>query len=147
MREPAPEEVMKAQPITLSETARLELEHWIETASPDEQVRARCILLAAAGARNNVISEIVNLSQQAVGKWRKRYADMGLEGIKEPRRGRLPKFDADTIEQVVSLRFSGECASRSGEDWSIRKLARTSGMSFRTVQKIIKAAADQRPNS
>ncbi|CAH1656631.1 hypothetical protein [Chelatococcus asaccharovorans] len=60
---------MKAQPITLSETARLELEHWMETASPDEQVRARCILLAAAGARNNVLSGTVNLSEQAVGKY------------------------------------------------------------------------------
>jgi putative transposase len=119
----------------------------MQTASPDEQVRARCILLAAAGARNNAISETMNLSQQAVGKWRKRYADMGLEGIKEPRRGRLPKFGADTVEQVVSLRFAHRSPDEPGTSWSIRKLARTSGMSFRTVQKIVKTAANQRPNS
>ncbi|MBS7696780.1 MULTISPECIES: helix-turn-helix domain-containing protein [unclassified Chelatococcus] len=138
---------MKAQPITLSEAARLELEQWMQTASPDERLRAQCILLAAAGARNNAISETMKLSQQAVGKWRKRYAEMGLDGIKEPRRGRLPKFGADTVEQVVSLRFSHRDSDASGTNWSIRKLARTSGMSFRTVQKIVKAAADQRPTS
>lgn len=138
---------MKAQTIALSEAARLALEQWMESASPDEQVRARCILLAAEGARNNTISETVNLSQQAVGKWRKRYAEMGLDGIKEPRRGRLPKFDVDAVQQVVSLRFTPACEARTSEGWSIRKLAATSGMSFRTVQKIVKAAADQRPNS
>ena len=138
---------MKAQPITLSEAARLELEDWMQIATPDEQVRAQCILLAADGARNNAISEAVNLSQQAVGKWRKRYADMGLEGIKDPRRGRPPKFDADTVEQVVNLRFAHRGPDEPATSWSIRKLARNSGMSFRTVQKIVKAAAPQRPNS
>ena len=136
---------MKAKPTALSDAARLEIEQWMATASPDEQVRARCILMAATGAQNNEISLAAGLSRQAVGKWRTRYAELGLEGIKEPRRGRKPKFCADAVEAVVTLRLFHGGDAGTGGSWSIRKLARASGMSFRTVQKIVKAASLDHP--
>lgn len=132
---------MKIKPTApLSDAARLELRHWMATATPEERLRARCILMAETNAHNGDISIAVGLSRHAVGKWRTRYAALGLEGIKEPRRGRMPRFSAETIEAVIALHLLHK---NNGDSWPLRKLARATGMSLTTVQKILKAAAQE----
>ncbi|MBS7701462.1 helix-turn-helix domain-containing protein [Chelatococcus sp. YT9] len=132
---------MKTKPTApLSDAARLELRHWMTTATPEERVRARCILMAETNAHNGEISLAVGLSRHAVGKWRTRYAALGLDGIKEPRRGRMPRFSAEAIEAVISLHLLHK---NSGESWPLRKLARATGMSLATVQKILKVASQE----
>jgi len=56
-------------------------------------VRARIVLLAAAGLENQTIGERLDMPRPVVSKWRKRFFDERLEGLEErPRRGRPPGF-------------------------------------------------------
>lgn len=56
-------------------------------------VRAKAILLAAEGWRNDQIAERVSLPRQIVSKWRKRFFEERLDGLENlPRPGRPPVF-------------------------------------------------------
>lgn len=55
-------------------------------------VRAKVVLLAAEGLQNTQIAQRLDLPRQVVSKWRKRFCEEGLPGLRErPRRGR-PRF-------------------------------------------------------
>src|SRR5438105_4378839 len=56
-------------------------------------VRAKVILMAARGLRNDQIAGQVSLPRQIVSKWRKRFFEERLEGLENlPRSGRPPSF-------------------------------------------------------
>jgi Winged helix-turn helix len=55
--------------------------------------RAKIVLLAAAGCENTVIAERLDVPVQLVSKWRKRFFEEGLEGLRDrPRSGRPRAF-------------------------------------------------------
>jgi len=54
-------------------------------------IRARIVLLAAEGMTNKDIAEKLDLQPHVVTKWRKRYVEEGLAGLRDrPRTGRPP---------------------------------------------------------
>lgn len=56
-------------------------------------VRARIVLMAARGLRNDEIAERLSTRREVVSKWRKRFAGSRLAGLEElPRRGRPAVF-------------------------------------------------------
>jgi hypothetical protein len=56
-------------------------------------VRAKAVLMAAQGLRNDQIAQRVSLPRQIVSKWRKRFFEERLEGLENlPRAGRPPSF-------------------------------------------------------
>ena len=56
-------------------------------------VRAKAILMAARGLRNDEIAARVSLPRQIISKWRKRFFEERLEGLENlPRSGRPPSF-------------------------------------------------------
>ena len=56
-------------------------------------VRAKVILMAARGLRNDQIASQVSLPRQIVSKWRKRFFEERLAGLENfPRSGRPPRF-------------------------------------------------------
>ena len=56
-------------------------------------VRAKVILMAAQGLRNDQIALQVSLPRQIVSKWRKRFFEERLEGLENlSRSGRPPRF-------------------------------------------------------
>ena len=58
-----------------------------------EVIRAKIILLAAAGLGNDVIAARLDTPRQIVSKWRKRFCLWRLPGLDEqPRGGRPPRF-------------------------------------------------------
>lgn len=57
-----------------------------------EVIRSKVVLLAAQGLQNKEIGERLDLPRQIVSKWRKRFFQERLAGLRErPRRGR-PRF-------------------------------------------------------
>jgi hypothetical protein len=63
------------------------------TSSYFQVVRAKVILMAAQGLRNDQIAARVSLPRQIVSKWRKRFFEERLEGLDNlPRSGRPPGF-------------------------------------------------------
>ena len=58
-----------------------------------EVVRAKIVLMAADGLRNDQIAERLDTRREVVSKWRKRFFHQRLAGLEEhPRTGRRPVF-------------------------------------------------------
>ena len=58
-----------------------------------EVVRAKVVLMAAEGLRNDEIAARLDTPRQIVSKWRKRFYDQRLVGLDDlPRVGRPPAF-------------------------------------------------------
>jgi len=61
-------------------------------------VRARTVLVAAQGLRNDEIAARLNTRREVVSMWRKRFYEEGLAGLEErPRRGKPPPFLVDVL--------------------------------------------------
>lgn len=55
--------------------------------------RARMVLLAAEGLRNDQIAARLDCGRDVVSQWRKRFFEQRLTGLEDlPRRGRPPAF-------------------------------------------------------
>ncbi len=81
--------------IELSEDERFALERRTAryTAPYRDVMRARIVLMAAAGWENKEIAARLTVPVQIVTKWRKRFFEEGLGGLEErSRRGRPPVF-------------------------------------------------------
>ena len=81
--------------IELSDEERAVLESVARSyTSPYWQVtRARMVLLAAEGLRNDQIAARLDCGRDVVSQWRKRFFEQRLAGLEDrPRRGRPPTF-------------------------------------------------------
>ena len=81
--------------LTLSAEQRTELEARARryTLPYRDVVRAKIVLMAAAGLDNDEIAARLDTRREIVSKWRKRFFEQGLAGLEErPRGGRPPAF-------------------------------------------------------
>jgi transposase-like protein len=79
--------------LSRAERAALESSSRRYSAPYRDVVRARIVLLAAAGEENVGIARRLELPVQVVSKWRKRFFEERLAGLAErPRTGRPPAF-------------------------------------------------------
>ena len=81
--------------IDLSDSERVVLDSLARSYTlPYWQVtRARMVLLAADGLRNDQIAARLNCRREVVSQWRKRFFQSRLDGLVDrPRRGRPPIF-------------------------------------------------------
>jgi transposase len=66
--------------------------------------RARIVLLAAAGRRTRSIAAAVGVQPRIVSKWRRRFAERGLAGLKdEPRATKTPIYGKATNKRILAL--------------------------------------------
>src|SRR5487761_2753419 len=66
--------------------------------------RARIVLLAADGVSTRAIAKEVGVQPRIVSLWRHRYADLGLEGLKDkPRPGKQPIYTKATDKRILKL--------------------------------------------
>ena len=74
-----------AVPIEVSESQQRELERIVKAkrSRQREVFRARIILALAKGLSHQEISEEQSVSLLAIGRWRKRWAARGLEGLRD----------------------------------------------------------------
>ena len=81
--------------IVLTEQERDELEARARryTSAYAQVVRAKIVLMAADGLRNDQIAARLDTPRQVVSKWRKRFHEQRLAGLDDlPRVGRPPAF-------------------------------------------------------
>jgi transposase len=95
------------------------------SAPHSEVVRARIVLLAASGAQNIDIAEQVGVCVDVASRWRKRFCQQGLAGLKDrPRSGRPRMFGSAVVAGVKAL--ACEPPERRGvplSRWSSHELA------------------------
>ena len=86
--------------LTTVERAELEALARKYTSPYREVVRAKIVLYAAAGLRNDEIGARLDLPRQIVSKWRKRFAQERMPGLAErDRQGRRRRRSAQRTER------------------------------------------------
>ncbi len=82
-----------AYEIELTAEERRELEHRAACYTlPFKQVqRARLVLHAAAGQTNREIARRLDMNEEVVGRWRRRFHQEGLEGLEDRARSGRPR--------------------------------------------------------
>lgn len=113
------------------------------TSAQRDVKRARIVLLAAEGKRNEQIQATLNLSKPVVIKWRRRFAFQRRAGLVDaPGRGRKPKYDAVIRHRIAATACSTPPES-VGTHWSVRTLAHHLGVSATVVQSVLSAESIQ----
>jgi len=82
-----------AAPVTLSDDERKTLEQWVRCRKSEQRLaqRARIVLLAAGGGRNDEIARRLGTTAVTVSLWRGRFARGGLRSLADrPRSGAVP---------------------------------------------------------
>jgi putative transposase len=121
----------------LTEEEREQLESYRNSRSlrHDLVIRAEIILLAADGFPNQAISAAVGLSTATVGKWRKRFLENRVEGLYDEWRSGAPRtIKNEKIAEVVFKTL--ETKPKDETHWSIRGMAKATGLSKDTVHRI-----------
>jgi transposase len=130
----------KASVVTLSVEERSYLDRLVrrrKVARGDAQ-RADIVLLAADGLNNCAIAAKVGVTRQTVRTWRERFAQHRLDGLcDEPRCGAPRKIGDDQIEAIVVKTL--EEKPKGATHWSTRDMAKASGVSASSVQRIWRA--------
>lgn len=130
-----------AQPVVLTDAERKQLESLTRqhTTSQALALRARIVLLAAAGDKQNgEIASTLGTTGQTVGKWRSRFIDLRLDGlVDEPRPGAPRTISDERVQAIVTATL--ESAPPGSTHWSVRELAKRSGVSRETVRRIWQA--------
>src|SRR5215213_6185992 len=128
------------EPLVLSETERAELSALAARRKTAQALamRARIVLLAGDGTANKEIAAKLDIDPATVGKWRRRFLADRQEGLRdEPRSGAPRKVDDARIEAVIVRTLEG--LPDGATHWSSRGMAKASGLSTSTVQRIWRA--------
>ena len=130
--------------LMLTEQERETLEAWSRRPKSAQALalRARIVLLCAAGNSNTEVAAEMRITKQTVGKWRSRFVDKRLDGLlDEPRPGTPRKLSDADVERVLALTL--ESAPAAATHWSTRSLAAASGLSRASIHRIWRAFALQ----
>jgi transposase len=101
-------------------------------------LRARIVLRCATGAENQQVAADLRIDKTTVGKWRRRFVERRMDGLRdEPRSGAPRTVDDARIEAVIVRTL--ESLPSDATHWSSRGMARASGLSISTVQRIWRA--------
>ena len=102
--------VMRLGPLLITIEERGELERRVRSKTVEARVaqRARIILLAADGASNGKIAELVGMHFNQVGIWRQRFEADRLAGLLDgDRPGRPPTYGHDDVLLLVKTGHRG----------------------------------------
>src|ERR1700694_5602875 len=131
-------------PLGLDEVERAELTSLASRRSTAQALalRARIILACAEGEQSKVVATRLAVDPDTGSKWRRRFAEHRLEGLwDEPRSGTPRTIEDARIEAVIVRTL--EPLPPDATHWSSRGMARASGLSISTVQRIWRAFGRQ----
>lgn len=101
-------------------------------------MRSKIILMLHEEYSYDSIKAELQVGREAIAKWKKRYLELGLDGLKDaPRPGKKPVYTETDKARVVQK----ACSKPEGgySNWSQRRIAKEFGMSQSTVQNILKS--------
>ncbi len=101
-------------------------------------LRARIVLACADGEQNKRVAAQLDVDVDTVSKWRRRFAEQRMDGLRdEPRSGAPRTIDDERIEATIVRTL--ESLPAGATHWSSRGMARASGLSVSTVQRVWRA--------
>ena len=122
--------------VDVSKEDRVELEAWLRSQTIERSLamRARIVLGSAQGESIRDLAERLGTSQLRVCRWRKRYRQLGIAGLRtKPRSGRRRRITRAQERSVVAATMRPPTAAT---DWSARRLAKEVGLGSATVHRI-----------
>lgn len=136
--------------VTLSEEEKTELEALLKKgrSAARQQTRARILLKAAAGCRDEEIVQALGVSVSMVARTRQRCVEEGVEAaLKDrPRPGQKPKLTDRQAAQVIAIACSEAPAGH--DHWTLRLLADqvveleyAESCSYETIRQLLKKHA------
>jgi transposase len=128
--------------VVLSDEDREVLERWARRPNSAQALALRCriVLAAADGQQSKQIAAQLGCNKSTVGRWRGRFARLGLDGLHdEPRPGKPRSIGDADIERVIVKTL--EAQPPDATHWSTRSMARATGMSQSAVSRIWRAFA------
>ena len=127
-------------PLVLSEEERSELFGLAARRKTAQALamRARIVLLASEGMTNKSVASRLDLDEGTVSKWRRRFGADRLDGLRDEGRSGAPRTVDDARVEAVIVRTL-ESLPDDATHWSSRGMARASGVSTSTVQRIWRA--------
>jgi transposase len=127
-----------AKAIVLTGSERVTLTKWTRGRSTPVRLvqRAKIVLAAADGKRNDEIASELGCTRRTVGTWRNRFVDQRLTGIEKdaPRGGRTASVRAAKEAQIIA-KTTRETPEGSTH-WSVRTMAAAVDVSRSTVQRV-----------
>ncbi len=101
-------------------------------------LRARIVLACATGAQNKDVAADLRVDRMTVGKWRRRFVESRMDGLHDEPRSGTPRTIEDVRIEAVIVRTL-ESSPPGATHWSSRGMARASGLSVSSVQRIWRA--------
>ena len=93
------------------------------------------ILRCADGLTNKAVAAEIGVHEHTVGKWRRRFLKERIDGLSDqPRPGRPRTLTDDRVAKVVERTLATTPADAT--HWSLRSMARESGLSHTTIWRI-----------
>ena len=130
----------RAVDVKVTETERAELSSLSARRNTAQALalRARIILACARGEQNKRVAAQLDVDVDTVSKWRRRFAEHRTDGLPdEPRSGAPRTIDDERIEATIVRTL--ESLPPGATHWSSRGMARASGLSVSTVQRVWRA--------
>src|SRR5215207_641199 len=126
--------------LELDDAERLELSSLVSRRRTAQALalRARIVLACAEGGQNKEIAARLGLDRQTVGKWRRRFLEHRLDGLRDEPRSGAPRTLEDARIEAVIVRTL-ETLPPDATHWSSRSMAKASGVSISSVQRIWRA--------
>lgn len=132
--------------VELTDAERSELERIVRAATSEQRLvkRAQVGLLADEGLTNEQIAPLAGLSAHKVGKWRRRLAEQGIEGLADRARPGGPRrYGHD--ERLAVFRTACSQPPEGETQWTVRSLAARVGIGKSQVHTILDQA-DLKPH-
>jgi len=125
-----------AQPATKEQ--KQQLLAWVRSGKTEQRIAFRChiILRAIEGKANSTIADEVHTSRPTVILWRKRFTKGGTKAlcVDLPRGRSFPALSKKKVDEVVKKTI--EVKPEDATHWSCRSMAKESGISKDSVQRI-----------
>lgn len=136
----------QTDPLEVSESQRRELERLINASTTAQRVvrRARIVLTRAAGRTQVATAAELGVSRPAVIRWERRFASRGVDGLLRdaPGRGRKSTIPESKKDKLITQATQ---PPPNRTRWSVRSMARQTGVSPASVQRVW-AANDIKPH-
>ena len=124
-------------PLVLDEDERLSLESLVRSRCGTGAISDRCriILRCADGLTNKAVAAELDMTPSALGKWRKRFFEFGIEGLL----GRPPLNLGDLVtgEKVAEvIDWSLNTKPPGAAHWTVRAMAEKTGLPEATIRRM-----------
>src|ERR1700730_6157319 len=128
----------KARAIVLDAKTRQELERLSGSRSASVRLaqRSKIVLLAATGMDNETIGVTFGITRQKVGRWRSRYAELGLAGILSEKQRSGRPLSISTRRRAAIVRKTLDERPPNATQWSRSLMAAAADVSPSTVGRI-----------